>query len=202
MMWSCQQSTNISISEGDNYLKLYAWQASMASLVANLNTVDPEDFQDQEESGEVGTQEMNKGMDMDADAEEDMLEQGGVESLRTKFKTLEKDCLPADVKQLLPEQQQAYKIVNWHLNETLMGNSPQQLLMIIPGEGGVSKLKMIQMITQNFHQRGVGHLLAKSAYTGIAASIIDGKMLHVICQIPINGHNRLRKASQKLAEFW
>ncbi|KAF8443783.1 hypothetical protein L210DRAFT_3334866, partial [Boletus edulis BED1] len=60
----------------------------------------------------------------------------------------------------------------------------KQLLMLIPGEGGVGKSKTIQTITQNFRRRGASHLLVKSAYTGIAASLIDGKTLHVICQIP------------------
>ncbi|KAF8137246.1 hypothetical protein EV363DRAFT_1138415, partial [Boletus edulis] len=68
--------------------------------------------------------------------------------------------------------------------ETLADNNPQQLLMIIPGEGGVGKSKTIQTITENFNRLGASHLLAKSAYTGIAASIIDGKTLHVIGQIP------------------
>ncbi|KAF8119742.1 hypothetical protein EV363DRAFT_1195573, partial [Boletus edulis] len=74
--------------------------------------------------------------------------------------------------------------MDWHLNETLIGSNPDQLLMVIPGEGGVGKSKTIQTITENFKRRGVSHILAKSAYTGIAASIIDGKTLHVIAQIP------------------
>ena len=106
------------------------------------------------------------------------------------------------VEGLLHDQRRAYDIIDWHLNETLNGNNPEQLLMIIPGEGGVGKSKTIQTITENFVRRGASALLAKSAYTGIAASIIDGKTLHVICQIPLNGRNRSRKANKKLAKFW
>ncbi|KAG1858186.1 hypothetical protein F4604DRAFT_1519565, partial [Suillus subluteus] len=80
--------------------------------------------------------------------------------------------------QLLKDQRQAYDIIDWHLEETLAGRAPPQLLMIIPGEGGVGKSKMIQTITENFRDRGVADMLVKAAYTGIAASIIDGKTLH------------------------
>lgn len=84
----------------------------------------------------------------------------------------------------------------------LSGLNPCQLLMVIPGEGGVGKSKMIQTITENFEQHGVAHLLAKSAYTGITATIIDGKTLHVIAQIPINGQECSQRATKKLIIFW
>ncbi|KAF8125259.1 hypothetical protein EV363DRAFT_1176185, partial [Boletus edulis] len=85
-----------------------------------------------------------------------------------------------DVSDLLTEQRRAYDIVNWHLQETIAGKRPPQLLMVIPGEGGVGKSKTIQTITQNFATRGMKSRLVKGAYTGIAASIIDGKTLHVL----------------------
>ena len=37
------------------------------------------------------------------------------------------------------EQKWAYDIVDQHLQETLSGKMPPQLLMIIPGKGGVGK---------------------------------------------------------------
>ena len=73
--------------------------------------------------------------------------------------------------------------------------------MLIPGEGGVGKSKIIQTITEDFCSNGVGHILAKAAYTGIA-SLIDGKTLHVIAQIPVNGHEQSQKTVRKLAAFW
>ncbi|KAG2122382.1 hypothetical protein BD769DRAFT_1291954, partial [Suillus cothurnatus] len=76
------------------------------------------------------------------------------------------------------DQRRAYDIIDWHLTETLAGRAPPQLLMIIPGEGGVGKSKTIQTITENFRDRGQADILVKAAYTGIAASIIDGKTIH------------------------
>ncbi|OJA14578.1 hypothetical protein AZE42_12583 [Rhizopogon vesiculosus] len=45
-------------------------------------------------------------------------------------------------------------------------------------------------------------MLLKAAYTGIAASIIDGKILHVIAQVLVNGSEQSQKTGRKLAVFW
>lgn len=45
-------------------------------------------------------------------------------------------------------------------------------------------------------------MLVKSAYTGIAASIIDRKTLQVTSQILLNGQNHSHKVKQKLVRFW
>jgi len=74
--------------------------------------------------------------------------------------------------------------------------------MLIPGEGGVGKSKTIQTITENFCSKGVGHIPTKAAYTGIAASLIDGKKLHVIAQIPVNGCKQSQEMVRKPAAFW
>jgi len=66
---------------------------------------------------------------------------------------------------------QRYDIID--LAKILVARAPPQLLKLIPGEGGVGKLKTIQAITENFCSKEVGHILVKAAYTGIAASIID-----------------------------
>ena len=63
----------------------------------------------------------------------------------------EKDPIHDSIEQLNEDQCHAYDIVDWHLNETILGKKPPQLLMVIPGEGGVGKTKLIQMIMRNFH---------------------------------------------------
>jgi hypothetical protein len=74
--------------------------------------------------------------------------------------------------------------------------------MIIPGEAGVGKSKVIQTITENFRQSGVDQWCVKGAYTGIAASLIDGKTLHVLAGIPIKGRKQSAQTVKKLREFW
>ena len=110
--------------------------------------------------------------------------------------------LETDVQSLNDEQQHAYDIINWHLEETIAGKKPPQLLMNIPGEGGVGKSRLIQTITRNFEEKGVGKLLVKGAYMGIAASLIDGKTLHVLAGIPISGGKKLAQTIKRLCEFW
>ncbi|KAI0728096.1 hypothetical protein C8Q72DRAFT_780541, partial [Fomitopsis betulina] len=82
---------------------------------------------------------------------------------------------PAD---LLLDQRRAYNIITSHLDHTLAGESPRQLLMIMVGEGGTGKSRVIQTVTQYFKVRQAEDLLQKAAYTGIAASLIDGKTTH------------------------
>lgn len=76
------------------------------------------------------------------------------------------------------EQYRAYDIVLWHLEQTLAGANPPPLCMVLFGEGGTGKSKVIQTITDAFAQKGAQFMLMKAAYTGVAASLIDGKTTH------------------------
>ena len=77
------------------------------------------------------------------------------------------------------------------MNETLEGKQPPQLLMMIPGEGGVGKSKLIQTMTRAFQVKGVGEWCVKGTYTGIVASLINGSMLHVLVSISVHGGKQL-----------
>ncbi|KAL1664745.1 hypothetical protein GGF50DRAFT_23737, partial [Schizophyllum commune] len=79
---------------------------------------------------------------------------------------------------LRTEQRRAYDIMHWHLDQRLTGKAPRPLRMIVYGEGGTGKSRVIQTVTDYFKQKGRSCLLLKGAYTGIAASLIDGKTLH------------------------
>lgn len=75
--------------------------------------------------------------------------------------------------------------------------------MIIYGEGGTGKSKVIQTVTEEFDRQGARALLVKAAYTGIAASLIDGKTTHVIASISIKDANNVSpEAIAKLQSFW
>ena len=73
---------------------------------------------------------------------------------------------------------------------------------MIPGEGGVGKSETIQTITENVVSRGVGHFVPKGAFTGIAASVIDGKTLHVLAGTPLNGSRQSSQTLKKLSATW
>ncbi|KIO02612.1 hypothetical protein M404DRAFT_65468, partial [Pisolithus tinctorius Marx 270] len=103
---------------------------------------------------------------------------------------------------LLDDQWRAYNIIDWHLQQFVTGRCPDQLHMIIPGEGSVGKSRTIQTITENFARRGIQGMLVKVAYTGIAASVIDGKTLHNICMILLNGGKQSAQTMKRLEEYW
>jgi hypothetical protein len=50
--------------------------------------------------------------------------------------------------------------------------------MMIYGEGGTGKSKVIQTISSLFKQKGMAYALQKTSYMGIATSLIDGKTMH------------------------
>ncbi|KAI0734338.1 hypothetical protein BC629DRAFT_1243669, partial [Irpex lacteus] len=76
------------------------------------------------------------------------------------------------------DQRRAYEIVTTHLDDYLAGKNPDQLLMILHGEGGTGKSLVLQTITKYFEAQSQANTLAKGAYTGIAASLIEGRTLH------------------------
>jgi hypothetical protein len=108
----------------------------------------------------------------------------------------------SEFEELNDDQRRAYSIVDWHLKETIGGKEPPQLLMLIPGEGGVGKTKLIQTMSRHFEREEADHWLVKGAYTGIAASLIDGKTLHVLGGIPVKGRKQSAQTLKKLREFW
>lgn len=90
----------------------------------------------------------------------------------------EKPLDPLGLESLNLEQRRAYEIVRWHLDAWEMNQPVEQLLMLIHGEGGTGKSRVIQTITALFDSRDLTHKLAKAAPTGIAASLIGGETLH------------------------
>ncbi|KIL55263.1 hypothetical protein M378DRAFT_64271, partial [Amanita muscaria Koide BX008] len=84
------------------------------------------------------------------------------------------------------EQLRAYQIIVRHLDLTLAEQPPQPLRMIIYGAGGTGKSKVIQTVSEAFSAKGVQYMLVKSAYTGVAASLIDGKTTHTLASLSLN----------------
>ncbi|KAI9566422.1 hypothetical protein HD554DRAFT_2174349 [Boletus coccyginus] len=199
--WTCNNSAQISIAQGDDLFKLLTWQKAMTTIISQINEEDEECENTAEETpGDVMLtaaslmlNEISQNTEFNKDGTVVPLVQSG---------SIEDHLNAVETSSLLRDQRHAYDIIDWHVNEILGGRDPPQLLMVIPGEGGVGKSKTIQTVTDNFKRRGIAQWLVKSAYTGIAASLIDGKTLHVIAQIPLNGRDRSRKATTKLARFW
>lgn len=81
------------------------------------------------------------------------------------------------------DQFRAYDIITDHLQETLAGRKPPPLRMLVHGEPGIGKSKVIQMTTQHFISHAAKYMLMKSAYMGVASSLIDCKTAHSTAMI-------------------
>jgi hypothetical protein len=82
------------------------------------------------------------------------------------------------------EQRRAHDIMTNHLQATLNGRKPRQLLMMVMGPGGTGKTTMLNAITDTFERFNAAHLLKKTALSGVAASLVGGTTLHWFAGIP------------------
>jgi len=82
-------------------------------------------------------------------------------------------------------QSRAHGIIQRHLTAHLNGSSPPQLLMMIMGEGGTGKSTVINAVTDTFKKVEAEKLLAKTATSGVAASLVKGTTVHSWAGIPI-----------------
>ena len=94
------------------------------------------------------------------------------------------DDLP-HLKALNVEQHMAHDIIINHLDAYLDDRNPRQILMMVIGQGGTGKSTLLNAITTSFIHRDVPHLLAKTAMSGVAASLIGGSTLHLWAGLPV-----------------
>jgi hypothetical protein len=76
------------------------------------------------------------------------------------------------------DQCTAHKIITNHLKAHLEGRNPPQLLMMVIGQAGTGKSTLLNAITSTFEQLNAPQLLARTALSGVAASLIGGTTLH------------------------
>ena len=82
-------------------------------------------------------------------------------------------------------QLMAHNIITNHLRQHLNNEKPPQILMMIHGEGGTGKSRLLKAISDTFSNNGASHLLAKIAMSGVAASIVNGSTLHSWAALPV-----------------
>ena len=83
------------------------------------------------------------------------------------------------------KQRMVHTIVTNHLHSFLKGENPPQRLMIVHGQGGTGKSALLNAISQTFADLRSSPLLAKTAMSRVAASIIRGQTLHSWASLPI-----------------
>ena len=82
-------------------------------------------------------------------------------------------------------QQMAHNIITNHLRQYLNNKKPPQILMMVHGEGSTGKSRLLQAVSDMFANNNVSHLLAKTAMSSIAASIVNGSTLHSWAALPV-----------------
>jgi hypothetical protein len=83
------------------------------------------------------------------------------------------------------EQRRAHDIIEQHMRRMLAGVQQDQLLMIVRGEGGTGKTVLLNAIADTFEFLEAKAWLAKTATTGVAASLVGGTTVHAWASIPI-----------------
>ena len=83
------------------------------------------------------------------------------------------------------KQKMAHDIVTTHLWSHLAGCHPPQCLVIVHGQGGTGKMALLNVIAHTFENLSASALLAKTAMSGVMASIVGGVMLHGWAGLPI-----------------
>ncbi len=83
------------------------------------------------------------------------------------------------------EQLRAHNMIENHLKATLSGHKPPQLLMMVLGQGGTGKTLLINAISETFRYWKAESKLAKTATSGVAASLIGGQTLHSWASLPV-----------------
>jgi hypothetical protein len=175
LKWMVQPSSSrrVTNATGDDLQRLMSWKSQMEEDVRrqNVTFTRPDDIS----TGDRGS------VTCLGAAQADAAPGPIVSALLTHLP--EASLVAADPLQLKADQFRAYDIISWHLEETLAGRNPPRLQMILYGEGGTGKSKVIQTVTERFVQKDALFLLLKSAYTGVAASIINGKTTHIIISL-------------------
>jgi hypothetical protein len=183
--WDLSGEEHVAVSAtGDDLLKLATWRTQLAEHVEKLNSL-PE-FVERAERAEDGA-DVIQIEDANVGGPHTESDGNGAQVTPLVQAVPAGSALtPVHPSQLNSEQRRAYDIIVWHLEETLAGNEPPPLRMLVHGEGGTGKSKVIATTTQAFVERTVLHWLLKAAYTGIAASLVDGKTTHIIGGIGVN----------------
>ena len=99
--------------------------------------------------------------------------------------SLEQKQRETNIPNLNKRQRMAHDIVAQHLDQYLAGQNPSQRLVIVHGPGGTGKTALLNAITETFANKDASSLLARTATTGVAATIVGGSTLHTWAALPI-----------------
>ncbi|GJF00157.1 ATP-dependent exoDNAse [Phanerochaete sordida] len=197
--WDVHDAQAVRRADAQSIARMEEWDRQLQEDVQEMNRGREmqQTVEHQPEGTDAGVERIRED-DQPQRQHEGEEEQPGVEPMFTE------DALrAADPAELEDEQFCAYDIIRWHLGQTLAEQDPPPLRMILYGEGGTGKSKVIQTVTEEFKRQDCAFMLVKAAYTGMAASLIDGKTLHVIGSVGIRDPSNISPETlAKLQAFW
>jgi hypothetical protein len=182
----------IAVAGQDAQLEVKTWGDALkrAGIERRTREIYASNISDSQDSGDVGAIMVDGTLD-GTSAQPGIMYEGDQSIPPTQV----------DTSQLSEDQLRAFKIVEDHLAKSSADEEVEQLLMHIQGEGGTGKSKVIEKITELFQAHGKESKLRKSAYTGIAASLIEGATLHQLALL--HQSSRLtKKGIERLRETW
>lgn len=138
LMWAVDATQTIANATGDDLRRLLSWRAQMEADINKQNEGADQPIIEQDDTAEVACLEITRPRP----AQVTHIELGNEAS--------EASLPGVDPSELRTDQRRAHDIVIWHLDQTLAGAQPPPLRMIIYGEGGTGKSKVIQTITDSF----------------------------------------------------
>ncbi|PPQ74787.1 hypothetical protein CVT24_003726 [Panaeolus cyanescens] len=195
----------VSNASGDDLARLTQWCLQMEAEVAKING---DENSSQQSDGRLRRHEVSSRMERDGEVVpiHQLMDEERDRSTIQEEPSDQYDTINAtDPSSLNNEQRRAYDIILWHLDQTISGHNPPPLRMIIHGEGGTGKSKVLQTVTQAFKKQGCAHMLIKAAYTGVAASLIEGKTTHTVGNISARAKDNdyvSDETKSKLEKIW
>lgn len=193
--WTVTEKGDVRHATGASLIQLSGWKAQMDKIIedqhqAHLQLHVPVGGGQGSSSGDVQHEDGRQPLNVPPVVEAEL--------------PAARDALPAmEVSELTDDQFRAYNIIAWHLEQTLAGTAVAPLRMVIYGEGGTGKSRMIQTVTEMFARHDATFMLVKAAYTGIAASLIDGKTMHTIAHLSLDANGNMSdETKRQLQVYW
>ncbi len=190
--WDVKNAPSIAAAEGEELVRLHKWKNQLLSTIV-----------DQQMNVDVDPSREGPGVMHRSRVEERRIQRAAVQCSGREELVAEAALAPVDVPALRRDQYRAYDIIVWHLEQTIAGAPVPPLRMVLYGEGGTGKSRVIQTVTEAFALHSATFMLVKAAYTGIAASLIDGKTTHVIGHISVGSEGKLSEDGRRLLQaYW
>jgi hypothetical protein len=184
-------SQTVTLAEGEDLARLHQWQAELAEAVQRENECEEVNESPPVEERPHSPMANRDGNDARVETMAEAIARDERNSSINPVNGIRDEEIRATEPleaNLLPDQKRAFQIVSWHVAKVLEKRKIPQLLMLICGEGGTGKSRLIQAITEMFERRQSAKMVVKGAYTGIAASVINGKTLHVLFKLAAHGN--------------